>query len=130
MARGAAGSRGAFLLRPRNRGPRLFFARLRPSPDAVIWRGGRQMIRFQWGALALSMGLVAAPALAAPPVEPQVINQIADQGFNHGEVADTLAYLSDEIGGRMTNSPAMRKAEAYARPLQGLGPQQRASAAV
>jgi Zn-dependent M28 family amino/carboxypeptidase len=63
--------------------------------------------------LALAAGLLAAPAYAAPPVEPQTINQIADQGFNHGEVVDTLEYLSDEIGGRMTNSPAMRKAEAW-----------------
>jgi carboxypeptidase Q len=28
-------------------------------------------------------------------------------------VADTAAYLADEIGGRMTNSPAMRKAERW-----------------
>ncbi|MBS0363323.1 MAG: M20/M25/M40 family metallo-hydrolase [Proteobacteria bacterium] len=56
--------------------------------------------------------LGAAPAGAAG-VEPQTINAIADQGFNHGEVGQTLEYLSDQIGGRMTNSPAMRKAEAY-----------------
>ena len=70
------------------------------------------MIRFQLGALVLSASLLAAPAFAAP-VEAQTINQIADQGFNHGEVAETLEYLSDQIGGRMTNSPAMRKAEAW-----------------
>ena len=70
------------------------------------------MVRFQWGAWALMAGLAAGPVMAAG-VEPQTINQIADQGFNHGEVADTLEYLSDQIGGRMTNSPAMRKAEAW-----------------
>jgi hypothetical protein len=41
------------------------------------------------------------------------INRIADAGFNHSEVVDTAAYLADEIGGRMTNSPAMRKAERW-----------------
>jgi hypothetical protein len=73
------------------------------------------MIRFQWGALALAASLLVRPALAAPaaPVDAQTINLIADQGFNHGEVADTLEYLSDQIGGRMTNSPAMRKAEQW-----------------
>jgi carboxypeptidase Q len=70
------------------------------------------MVRVFWWALALAAGLVAAPAMAAG-VEAQTINEIADQGFNHGEVADTLEYLSDEIGGRLTNSPAMRKAEAW-----------------
>jgi carboxypeptidase Q len=33
--------------------------------------------------------------------------------FNHGEVVDIAAYLADQIGGRMTNSPAMRKAERW-----------------
>ena len=50
---------------------------------------------------------------AAPPAEPSAINRIADAGFNHSEIVDTAAYLADEIGGRMTNSPAMRKAERW-----------------
>jgi hypothetical protein len=41
------------------------------------------------------------------------MNRIADAGFNHSEVADTAEYLADEIGGRMTNSPAMRRAEKW-----------------
>jgi carboxypeptidase Q len=48
------------------------------------------------------------------PGEALTINRIADAGFNHSEVVDTAAYLADEIGGRMTNSPAMRKAEHWA----------------
>jgi carboxypeptidase Q len=53
-----------------------------------------------------------AAALAATPTEdPVSINRIADIGFNHSEVAETAAYLADQIGGRLTNSPAMRKAE-------------------
>jgi len=57
----------------------------------------------------------ASTAVAAPyaPVDPQVLNKIADAGFNHSQVAETIEYLSDQIGGRMTNSPAMRKAEAW-----------------
>ena len=70
------------------------------------------MVRVQWGALALTACVLAGPATAAG-VEAATINQIADQGFNHGEVAATLEYLSDQIGGRMTNSPAMRKAEQW-----------------
>ena len=55
----------------------------------------------------------ATPAKATFPAEPITINRISDEGFNHSQVVDTAAYLADEIGGRMTNSPAMRKAERW-----------------
>jgi len=55
---------------------------------------------------------VATPK-ATFPGEPITINRIADEGFNHSDVLNTAAYLADEIGGRMTNSPAMRKAERW-----------------
>jgi carboxypeptidase Q len=55
----------------------------------------------------------AAPPKTTFPGEGVTINRISDAGFNHSEVADTAAYLADEIGGRMTNSPAMRKAEQW-----------------
>jgi len=48
---------------------------------------------------------------AGAPVNLTTINRIADAGFNHGEVVETAEYLADRIGGRMTNSPAMRTAE-------------------
>jgi carboxypeptidase Q len=58
--------------------------------------------------------LLGATAMAAvPPAETSAINRIADAGFNHSEFVDTAAYLADQIGGRMTNSPAMRKAERW-----------------
>jgi carboxypeptidase Q len=49
----------------------------------------------------------------APPAEVNTASRIADSAFNHGEVVDIAAYLADQIGGRMTNSPAMRKAERW-----------------
>src|SRR5437660_593635 len=42
------------------------------------------------------------------------LNRIVDQGLNHSQVMQTAEYLADRIGGRMTNSPAMRQAEAWA----------------
>jgi hypothetical protein len=58
-----------------------------------------------------------AAALVTPKptllAETVTINRISDAGFNHSEVVDTAATLADEIGGRMTNSPAMRKAERW-----------------
>lgn len=59
---------------------------------------------------ASSMAAVTPPKPSFPS-ETTAINRIADEGFNHSQVVDTAAYLADEIGGRMTNSPAMRKAE-------------------
>ena len=61
--------------------------------------------------------LAAAAAAGAPTPSTRLdlvtVNRIADAGFNHSEVADTAEYLADEIGGRMTNSPAMRRAEQW-----------------
>ena len=61
----------------------------------------------------------AAAALLATPVMAQsvdrvAINGIIDQGLNHSQVMQTAAYLTDRIGGRMTNSPQMREAERWA----------------
>ncbi len=59
--------------------------------------------------------LLAVPSFAAaPPAEPVTVNRISDAAFNHGEVVDIAAYLADQIGGRLTNSPSMRRAERWA----------------
>ncbi|MDQ8756281.1 M20/M25/M40 family metallo-hydrolase [Sphingosinicella sp. LHD-64] len=63
-------------------------------------------------AAALSVTLAAAPILAQP-VDRSAINRIIDQGTNHSEVMETAAYLTDRIGGRLTNSPQMREAERW-----------------
>src|SRR5262249_19710665 len=55
----------------------------------------------------------AFPSFAKAPVSGETLNKIADEGFNHGEVVETAEYLADHIGGRMTNSPAMRTAERW-----------------
>jgi carboxypeptidase Q len=61
----------------------------------------------------LSASSLAAVTPKASPAETIIINRISDVGFNHSEVVNTAAHLADEIGGRMTNSPAMRKAERW-----------------
>jgi carboxypeptidase Q len=59
--------------------------------------------------VCLALG-VASIAIA----DPLLITRIADEGFNRSQVAESAEYLSDQIGGRMTNSPAMRRAEQWA----------------
>ncbi len=61
-------------------------------------------------AFLVCLSLSTAVAMAADTL---LINRIADEGFNHSQVAETAEYLADQIGGRMTNSPAMRKAEQW-----------------
>ena len=58
------------------------------------------------------LALLSLRALAAP-VDPATLARITDEGFNHGQVVETAEYLADRIGGRLTNSPAMRTAESW-----------------
>ena len=58
--------------------------------------------------------VLTMPAAAQAPrggMDPNLVNRLADAEFNRGQVMQTAAYLTDRIGGRMTNSPAMRQAE-------------------
>jgi hypothetical protein len=62
--------------------------------------------------IALAMPISVLPA-AAQQVDRNAINRVLDEGMNRSEVMDTAAYLTDRIGGRMTNSPQMRAAERW-----------------
>ncbi|HYJ30782.1 MAG TPA: M20/M25/M40 family metallo-hydrolase [Allosphingosinicella sp.] len=65
-------------------------------------------------AVLAAAALAAAPAVAAAQtVDRAMINRIIDQGMNHSEVMETAAWLTDRIGGRLTNSPQMRAAEQW-----------------
>jgi hypothetical protein len=50
---------------------------------------------------------------SAQAADLSTVNRINDQAFSHSEVLPLAAHLTDQIGGRLTNSPAMRKAEAW-----------------
>lgn len=76
----------------------------------MIWRITRSILLL--GIPVLSLG--ASPntqATKSSGTDPELLNRLTDAEFNHGEVLETIEYLADRIGGRMTNSPAMRKAE-------------------
>jgi hypothetical protein len=61
-----------------------------------------------------AFALAAAPvAAAAQGVDRNMINRILDEGMNRSEVMETAAWLTDRIGGRLTNSPQMRAAERW-----------------
>lgn len=56
---------------------------------------------------------VQQQAPAADPNDP--IQRIKDEGLKRSQVMETLSYLSDVIGPRLTNSPGMKRANEWTR---------------
>lgn len=54
-----------------------------------------------------------APALYTAPKEE--IDKIRDEGMNRSQYMQTLSYLTDVIGGRLTGSPNMKRANEWTR---------------
>src|ERR1043165_6562811 len=64
-----------------------------------------------------SMGTTAAaaPAKAVYSAPKEVIDKIRDEGMNRSQVRQTLSYLSDVIGQRLTASPSLKRANEWTR---------------
>ena len=82
------------------------------------------MIRRQFAALILLFALVAPyaalaqqpPANQQPALDPNdPIAKIRDEGMNRSQVMQTLSYLTDVIGPRLTASPQMNRANEWTR---------------
>lgn len=78
--------------------------------------------------LALML-LAATPSLRAqeapassPPTETEAIDRIRKEALENSRVMETLSYLVDVIGPRLTNSPGMKRANEWTRAtLEGYG---------
>src|ERR687884_397926 len=71
-------------------------------------------------AAALLLFALLSPALraqtqATPQPTPDVIDRIKDEGLNRSQVTQTLEYLTDVIGPRLTGSPALKRANEWTR---------------
>ena len=77
------------------------------------------MIRRQLAALALLFTLVVPyTAFAQQPQQPAedpMIAKIKDEGMNRSQVMQTLSYLTDVIGPRLTASPGMKRSNEWTR---------------
>ena len=51
---------------------------------------------------------------------PEVIAKIRDEGMNKSQIMDTLSYLTDVIGPRLTNSPGMKRANEWTRDTMAI----------
>src|SRR5438876_4578782 len=77
------------------------------------------MIRRQFAATLLLLALLVPYAVfgqqpqqpASDPNDP--ITRIKDEGMNRSQYMQTLSYLSDVIGPRLTASPAMKRANEW-----------------
>ncbi len=66
--------------------------------------------------LLLALISAAQPLLAqSKPATNDFIELIRDEGLNHSQLTNTLSYLTDVIGPRLTGSPALRRANEWTR---------------
>jgi hypothetical protein len=70
-------------------------------------------VRKEIAVIGFIAALAALAAQATQQAQPDPVNRIMDEGFNRSELPQIAAYLTDRIGGRMTNSPQMRVAEKW-----------------
>ena len=87
------------------------------------------MIVRRYAAIVLLLVLVISPvvSLAQQPAQPtqpaqapapdpnDPINRIKEEGMKRSQVMQTLSYLSDVIGPRLTASPGMKRANEWTR---------------
>jgi len=62
-----------------------------------------------------SAQLASAQAPAVEPVDLDMVSRIRQEAFHRSQVMDTFSHLSERIGPRLTNSPAMGRANAWTR---------------
>ncbi len=72
------------------------------------------MRRMKWAALVAGLGMAFATQ-AEETVDLAMVGKIRQEAFHRSQVADTLQYLTEQIGPRLTNSPAMGRANAWTR---------------
>lgn len=57
----------------------------------------------------------SAPAKSIYRAPDEVLAKIKEEGSKNSKVMDTLSYLTDVIGPRLTNSPQMKRANEWTR---------------
>jgi hypothetical protein len=48
------------------------------------------------------------------PVDQAMVDNIRQEGFDHSELSNTLSYMTDVLGARLTNSNDMHRAQTWA----------------
>ncbi|MBC8104596.1 MAG: M20/M25/M40 family metallo-hydrolase [Cytophagales bacterium] len=58
---------------------------------------------------------VPPAAAAEEPVDAEMMRRIRDEGLNRSQVVQTVSYLTDVIGPRLTGSPSLKRANEWTR---------------
>ncbi|HEY0051335.1 MAG TPA: M20/M25/M40 family metallo-hydrolase [Pyrinomonadaceae bacterium] len=58
-----------------------------------------------------------APAVKVYTAPKETIDRIKEEGLKNSQVMQTLSYLTDVIGGRLTNSPNMKRSNEWTRDM-------------
>ena len=66
------------------------------------------------GVLVAVAALASASAEVGDQPDPAVISRIREEGLRRSQLMDTLSYLTDVYGSRLTNSPGLRAASDWA----------------
>ena len=77
----------------------------------------RSKPRFAGAALAAGFIALAAASDAAQttwPVDREMVAKIREEGLHRSRLPDTLSYMTDVLGARLTNSAAMNRAQRWA----------------
>jgi hypothetical protein len=70
----------------------------------------------KWGMLAAALAMGGnAGAQQRETVDLDMVSRIRQEAFHRSQVMDTFSYLTERIGPRLTNSPAMGRANAWTR---------------
>jgi len=70
----------------------------------------------KWGVLAVALAIGGnAGAQQREAVDLDMVSRIRQEAFHRSQVMDTFSYLTERIGPRLTNSPAMGRANAWTR---------------
>lgn len=65
--------------------------------------------------LLLALATAMPLSLVAQAPDQSVMDRIRDEGLNHSKIPETLSYLSDVIGPRLTGSPSLKRANEWTR---------------
>ncbi len=65
--------------------------------------------------LIVAFSIVATSGYAQEPVDTDVVARIKEEAFQRSQVLDTLSYLTDIYGPRLTGTPAYHEAAVWAK---------------
>jgi hypothetical protein len=88
-------------------------AQTRPADEKRLEEIEKQIRSLQEAIKDLRAPAATTTATTAPSNDP--ISRIRDEGFNRSQVMQTLSYLTDVIGPRLTGSPNLRRANEWTR---------------